>query len=394
MATSFAKASYTEVYDLKTTASKPTIIGIHTPISGRPQLLMAGFFTQFKKFKYTGCSVTMIPAATLPLDIAGVGYAAGDTFSQASPRDVLNPILHKGYIGESLGYYLDNAFGPYLTGNTKAQFSSLERSEPPSASYVNWYYNQLLDKSWRKSDVRVGFKRGGLHPRMWALGIDHPIQPNLLSEAGSIPGITNVQQDVTRPAMTVGRFGGSDADQAGWNEVLVGKSITDVNGLDPGGVTEVPVETGINFQTYKSVPIGWQDTLVNTKPGQIIANGIAETKPYDSSVQYSTIGKHFMYLICLPPSDTTVVYWRMIVRHSFAFRGYRSAGISMGSNTYPVSAYGSGQTVSNPIGYNMLYTVPTASSSSKSPEHEIEFQESGTVDVSGGDVELLTDSAQ
>lgn len=59
--TNFAKASYQEIYDVNTVSNKVSIIGIHTPVGAKPRQMLSGFFTQFRKYKYLGCSVVGTP---------------------------------------------------------------------------------------------------------------------------------------------------------------------------------------------------------------------------------------------------------------------------------------------------------------------------------------------
>lgn len=57
MSTNFAKARYQEIYDINTVSDSVSVIGIHTPVGNKPRQMLAGFFTQFRKYKYAGCSV-------------------------------------------------------------------------------------------------------------------------------------------------------------------------------------------------------------------------------------------------------------------------------------------------------------------------------------------------
>lgn len=52
MATQKAFATYQEIYDVNTVSDNVSIIGIHTPVGAKPRKMLAGFFTQFRKYKY------------------------------------------------------------------------------------------------------------------------------------------------------------------------------------------------------------------------------------------------------------------------------------------------------------------------------------------------------
>ena len=104
------KATVTEIYDMNTHLGKIGLIGIHTPDTDLLFKHLFGLFTQFKRWKYNGARFSLVPAAQLPQDIAGVSVEGGD--QSVDPRDIFNPILHKGFTGESLGSFLDNYLEP------------------------------------------------------------------------------------------------------------------------------------------------------------------------------------------------------------------------------------------------------------------------------------------
>lgn len=108
MATNYVTAKYQEIYDLGTQAGKTTILGIHTPYAGSVYNMLSGFFDQFRKYRYKGCSVSMVPAAQLPADPSQVSFEAGSL--TVDPRDLLNPILFHGCHGEELNEILDAVY--------------------------------------------------------------------------------------------------------------------------------------------------------------------------------------------------------------------------------------------------------------------------------------------
>lgn len=108
MSTNYARAKYQEIYDVNTVSNSVSVIGIHTPVGQKPRQMLSGFFTQFRKYKYTGCSVVATPAARLPLDVMNIAIEAGQT--GANPKDVFNPILVRGCHGDNLNAALNSIY--------------------------------------------------------------------------------------------------------------------------------------------------------------------------------------------------------------------------------------------------------------------------------------------
>lgn len=80
-----------ETYDLHTTKSKMTVIGIHTP---KPDIIKKnypGLLMQCRAYRPVSADVRVACASMLPLDPQGVGLGEGDV----APEDVFNPILYK-----------------------------------------------------------------------------------------------------------------------------------------------------------------------------------------------------------------------------------------------------------------------------------------------------------
>lgn len=93
-------ASISEMYDLSTTVNQGTVLKIHTPIGNNVKRHLLGFFLQYKKFRYIGAKVTLVPASTLPADPLQLSYEAGEP--TIDPRDMVNPILWRHYHGEAM----------------------------------------------------------------------------------------------------------------------------------------------------------------------------------------------------------------------------------------------------------------------------------------------------
>lgn len=181
-------ASYKEIYDVHTDTQSTSILTVHAPVSNFPRQMLSGFFTQYRKFKYKGAKVTLQPAATLPADPLQVSYEAGEP--TIDPRDMLNPILTRGYCGESLGYFLNTWMTPGPqnkynavtdTGGTVIENlegngflgSSVDRTGfPINVEASTWgdvderpkylerlYYQSLGDPGFKKVHMQRGFKK-------------------------------------------------------------------------------------------------------------------------------------------------------------------------------------------------------------------------------------------
>lgn len=403
MPTNFAKASYKEVYDICTRPDQPTIIAVHTPVSNRPVSLLQGFWTQFKKFKYDGCKIAMVPASTLPADPLQIGFQAGKSIS---PKDMLNPILAKGYIGESLGWFLDAALAGTVTGYERRPQSSIEmdygNSADVAARFSKWYYQNLITKGWRKSSVQSGLSMSGLRPRVWALGVNKPLQTPILTSAG-LSGQLNPRTTgvgLYTPSMSSNEdtayFEGANSQ---YNPtVQTGNIVKDEPSLSPGADTFVrPV--GVNFMTYKSVPLGWQDTVVNVLRPQVQnssgVNLLVDIHNVVNTAVYSTLDKHYCAVIVLPPSENTVFYWRMVVTHYYKFKGFRYQYIESAGYNQPFGVLGGANQLDiplyNEIGYNRDESVAKATYK-LADGHDVEVAESGTLDVINGTPEFVSDT--
>lgn len=401
MVTNFVKASYKELYDIASSPNKPTLIGIHTPTSIRPVALLQGFWSQYKKFKYLGCKFTLVPVHSRPLDIQQIGVEAGK--GQTNPKDLLNPVLSKGYIGESLGYFFDSYLNSSVSGYTRIVGSSADVSNPTTASeeFKKWYYQNLLTKGWRKTMPNQPLAMNGLSPRLWALGVNHPIQSPVVHDVtnlGTSPlsGLGDTWgSDLTPMVGAYGEIGRSTASLP-----LLGPAPSDAGNVSPGASGFV--KSPWTFSTYRTVPLSWQDTIVNTMvPGPIYGNGNDATVAGSGTTSvYSTVGKHFMAVIVLPPSESTVQYWRMVITHYFAFKGFRYSFInapgrsSAGNSALPVQNY----SATNGLSVNPTATInwPEDTSSAlgklETEIGDVEINESGTVDVVDGTVEFVSDT--
>lgn len=183
MVTNYIKgASYKEIYDLHTDTKCSSILTIHSPVTSLPREMLGGFFDQYRRFKYKGVRVKLRPASRLPADPLQISYKAGEP--TIDPRDMLNPILARGYCGDSLGYFLNNYLQPgiqhehfqgapggnledyytngfYGSSADKTSFPVLEnRLQDARELYLEkLYYQSLSDPGFHKIPQQRGYSR-------------------------------------------------------------------------------------------------------------------------------------------------------------------------------------------------------------------------------------------
>lgn len=319
MTTKGASFSYEEIIDLHTESDRVTVIGIHTPTNDTPRRMAPGLFAQFKKFKYIGCNVAMVPAATLPVDPLGVRYEGGE--AQTDPRDMLNPILFHGCHGNDLGNILNRIYSAHaVEGSDLSQLLhtdstslwSLANNDEESSGYdldlsllESLYYRALTDRTWQKAHIQRGFRKSGLHPRIYSLATNMQLQNAEYLAGNQFPAPSPFSgQAVLEPFET---------------------------GIDVEDNASYPVR----FFTPRTVRLGWLDTrqVVGYSPsgdlGTVGFDNIEAT--LESIVAGKTVEtklpRIYMGVILLPPAYKTEQYFRMIITHKFAFAGFR--GISM-----------------------------------------------------------------
>lgn len=321
MTTQFAKASYQEIIDLHTESDKVSVIGIHTPTSSTPRKMFGGFFDQFKKFKYLGCSISLVPAARLPADPLQVSYEAGDL--TIDPRDMLNPIMFHGCHGNDMGVILNRfyALNSVQDGTKKYSDSIFQveaATEPGSSTEVpdflfgdqleNLYYKALTDNTWKKAHPQRGFRKSGLRPLVYSMATNMQFN-GILSQSGV--GIPDPLLDIE------------------YSEENLRMDI------------DMPVtQASRRFFTPRLTGLGWLDTrnvlTVATKPFGT-RSGTGESFDIDAILNAGSVDQEsasaadlplvYMGMILMPPAYKTEQYFRMIINHHFAFKDFR--GISL-----------------------------------------------------------------
>lgn len=294
MATNFATASYQEIIDLHTEADKVSVLGIHTPTGAKPRQMLAGFFAQFRKYKYNGCSLVMVPAARLPADPLGVSYEAGEPGSD--PRDLLNPVLFHGCHGDNLNAALNSIYKGSFDYNSSSVGMDVNDSSVTPADSIDWeshYYRALSDPSFTKSNIMSPFRKKGLHPLVYDVASNMQIMP--------IEGASAIGELVNTGNPYLGISGNTAA------------SI--VNGT---GAAVPP-----KLMTNRLTSLGWLDTK------QVINSGVDGVNPGTTALPCL-----FMALLMLPPCYKTEMYMRLVLTHSFSFKQFNTSLSNAGAVDY------------------------------------------------------------
>lgn len=300
MATNFATAKYQEIYDVNTVSNEVSIIGIHTPTGSKPRQMLSGFFTQFRKYKYKGCSVVGTPAQRLGLQMTDISVEAGS--SGVNPKDVFNPALVRGCHGDNLNAALNSIYkGSFEEEGSSLGMDQHSKSVVPSGS-LTWeqmYYRMLQDPSFKKFNLSSGIKLSGLHPMIYNVASNHQIMPNEYSDT---PGALQVE-------------GSAYAFQPS-----IEGQVTKGN----AAATSPRAAVKPQFLTNRLQSLGWIDTR------QVI-NSQASAEP-----GFTVLPKIFMACIVLPPalSETVVTSMRFVVTHYFEFKEFNTSLTLEGASEY------------------------------------------------------------
>ncbi|QBP37166.1 capsid protein [Goat associated porprismacovirus] len=321
MTTQFAKASYQEIIDLHTEEDTVSVIGIHTPQGDTPRKMFGGFFDQFKKFKYLGCSVSLVPAARLPADPLQVSYEAGEP--TIDPRDMLNPLMFHGCHGNDMGVILNRFYNTNSIADQPQTDSTFYYADSitdiadgdhiSGLQLEDLYYKALTDNTWKKAHPQRGFRKSGLRPLVYSMA-------------------TNIQ------------FSGGDSigmDGFGIPEDLV----DDVSTSGTSVTATFPVsQNGRRFFTPRLTGLGWLDTRNVLTTATTVTGSTADIRAMlgDAALNQQDASEAdlplvYMGMILLPPAYKTEQYFRMIVNHHFAFKDFR--GISFSNNLVEPPAY-------------------------------------------------------
>lgn len=337
MATNGVYANYQEIIDLHTEQDRCTALGIHTPTGDFPKQMFSGFFEQFKKYKYLGCSVSLVPSARLPADPLQVRSEPGQVFgTYLDPRDTLNPIMFHGCHGEDMGTILNQMIGEDsgISDSVIGLESSFGDDALMGDLMERLYYKALTDSTWKKAHPQRGFRKSGLRPLVYSVATNRPFYP------GSVA--TGAWED------------GTVAEDANGNlKAFVGQPGDIDFGEISGGMTSasIPVfKDRTQFFTPRLMGLGWLDTrqpMTLPVTEEYVANGNVQdtvkaqfealVKLQSEAVNEVRLPKLFMGIVLLPPAYGVEQYYRMIINHRFAFKGFR--GISFRPEISGVPTY-------------------------------------------------------
>ena len=357
--TNYAQASYQEIIDLHTEPGGMSVLGIHTPTGDAPYQMFKGFFDQFRKFTYLGASFSLVPAARLPSDIAGVSYGAGETAETVAPEDLLNPIMFKGCHGNDMGTILNTmyttshgnslakAVSPGLDMNIMAGLGTVDDYDYAT----EFYYSCLTDNTWLKAHPQSGLRKNGLRPLVYQMASTMPMGISDLGKYGT------GQSEDSYAGVPLDNINEAGSDLYGFTknvQSIPGSSSYFSNPAYPGWPDVSDVSAGSlsatnwygaqnSFFTPRLTRLGWMDTYtwgtaVSTSSiaadttGNFNQNMNEWFEQLDSKARaVARLPRIFMGMILMPPAVGHQQYYRLMINHRFAWKDFR--GISGGAST-------------------------------------------------------------
>jgi len=309
MSTNYASAKYQEIYDINTVSNSVSVIGIHTPVGAKPRQMLSGFFTQFRKYKYRGCSVVATPAQRLGLNLAQISTEAGQ--STVNPKDVFNPALVRGCHGDNLNAALNSIYkGAFTDEGSSMGLDSHSQSVVPvgSLSWEQMYYRMLQDPSFKKFNLASGIKISKLHPMIYNVAAQHQIMPT--EGKANVGKLTYVDGE--------NNTHGQAFDASTFGSVPTGET-------SPKFADIVP-----QFMTNRLQSLGWLDTR------QVFNSVSKNDKAGVGEPAYTVLPKIFMACIVLPPalSDSVVTSMRFVITHYFEFKEFNTSLTLEGASEY------------------------------------------------------------
>ena len=336
MTTNFATANYQEVIDLHTESDTVSVIGIHSPCTSTPRKMLSGFWKQFRKMKYNGCSISLVPAARLPADPLQVSYPAGEP--TIDPRDMLNPIMFHGCHGDNMGSILNMLYNGDTSSEIARNFGDSIEQNVFNKSLVGndfveaLYYKALTDNTWKKAHPQSGFRKSGLRPMVYSLVSSAPFGNQAPPSEGTGLYPTSGSKDNLRYA-EMGNYSNGNVTIRGTPGLM---ETGEAEGNTPF-VEVKPTSNSISLMTSRLHPLGWQDTysvhqstpVSEDVSGQAVSDADAIGTMFSSTYlnEPLTVPKVFMGMIMLPPAYKTEQYFRLIINHNFAFKGFRGASM-------------------------------------------------------------------
>ncbi len=333
------KASVMEIYDLQTSVGKGTVLKVHTPTGNNIKRHLLGHFLQYKKFKYLGAKVTLVPASTLPADPLQLSYDAGE--ANIDPRDMVNPILWKHYHGETmltdvlpsdeLKDYDQQTNLDTAGTNGSALEQALYGYRSASSALDSVYPRTLMDTSFRKAGIQTGFTTF-CKPFVYNVVSNVQLLPRSGRNNLAVPSRFMDSEAYADPDDAYPVFMKHNGTESSDGDMLKGPGTT--HWVEGASTTNSPrSQTGGNLvmTTNRLVPLGWMDTLSREGSGGTENSDTALYPNSPGSNSFSgdaSIGANLqnvpMLYILMPPAYKTEFYFRMIIKHYYAFSGFRS----------------------------------------------------------------------
>ncbi len=385
-------ASVMEIYDLQTSVGKGTVLKVHTPTGNNVKRHLLGHFLQYKKFKYLGAKVTLIPASTLPADPLQLSYDAGD--ANIDPRDMVNPILWKHYHGETMltdvnpseelmNYSMSDGADTSIIGSSVAE----QPYNKPADNLDYVYPATLMDTSFKKAGVQTGFSTF-VRPYIYNVVTPNQLLP---MNGGSVDSTgANSPRFIGTTGLRGSTVVGDDVYpiREHSDATLLGGA---VNMNVPGETPQHKWEPNTTFTTNKLVPLGWMDTLSRTNqfapavldPAAGYVNPLVPAGRQlsgDFQVGPNLMNVPMLYIL-MPPAYKTEFFFRMIIKHFFAFKGFRSCA--------------SVQSFASAGIYNNLPVPPTSGSTKAVAKMVADIEGGGpdTVEVENGTIIPMADGS-
>lgn len=354
------KSSISEIYDLSTSVGQGTVLKVHTPTGMNVKRHLAGLFLQYKKFRYVGAKVTLVPASTLPADPLQLGYEEGEP--TIDPRDMVNPILWRFYHGEamltdSIPREFPTPYGSlstpgrdYIGTSLDEQHYDNEVDSGTGRDNADLIYPMcLMDPSFKKAGVQSGFSTF-VKPYVYNMVSNQQILSNQMFDNGA-DQITfgNNKADLA--------IGDVDYAYSSDNPVLAAQNNTRVGGeiIKPGGssswvpdktVLPTALNSGVSVFTNRLTRLGFMDTVTRVWTGSK-SDPTPNTGRWPSQFDFgeypvenasidpmAVSAGNFalqtylpnvpMLYVMMPPAYKTQFYFRLLIKHYFEFAGFRS----------------------------------------------------------------------
>lgn len=384
------KASVMEIYDLQTTVGKGTVLKVHTPTGNNVKRHLLGHFLQYKQFKYLGARVSLIPASTLPADPLQLSYDVGE--ANIDPRDMVNPILWKHYHGETM-------LTDILNNNHVDNYDQEQNIDLVAGSALDeQFYNQIgtgsnqMDRVYPKSLMDTSFRKAGIQQgfstfvKPFAYNVVSPVQ--LLPFERDAAGQTNTSiMGFPANANMTGEY-----PVQTWSD---GK-LTGAGQNNYNSESALSVKTGGNLTltTNRLTPLGWLDTFSREFrfSSQTVSTGSAITSNAPKGIPLSgdfalcpNLPNLPMLYVLMPPAYKTEFFFRLIIKHYYAFRGFRSC-----FSVQSIPSAGIWTNLPAPGDYN-----PTSTSALSAMVSDLETDDStNTVEVENGTLLTMADGAE